>query len=359
MKKMKGLSEMFELSGNDLIKYTGTNTTLTIPNTIVNIADFAFYGCDQIEEIIIPEGVMTIGNFAFYNCEQLKKITLPTSIKLLGGGIFSCCKSLEKVEIKSSITSIKKSTFYKCAQLKEVILPHTITTIEHSAFSECSSLKFIKLPQDLHYIGENAFLGCESLETLTMPEHLEIIDKKAFYHCFNLKNINISKGLKKIGASALETLSTLTIISNETVTLQPMMFDSNWNLYLKRKDEGHYCLFNSYLPKVEFEKWKPNALIILLVNFLETYDLHSNSSQSLYYSKCQELKEDLLVYLMKQKRYVALNKALDKELFDSNDLVPYFNDVTNREQKAKLMQYKNKENTSLVCSLEDELNNLF
>lgn len=60
---------------NTLIKAFGN---FTIPNTVQHIADNAFYGCGEIEELIFPDSVITIGNNLFrYDDEpKVKKIVL-------------------------------------------------------------------------------------------------------------------------------------------------------------------------------------------------------------------------------------------------------------------------------------------
>lgn len=41
---------------------------LSIPNTINNIPDYAFYGCSGLISIVIPDNITSIGSCAFQNC---------------------------------------------------------------------------------------------------------------------------------------------------------------------------------------------------------------------------------------------------------------------------------------------------
>ena len=49
-------------------------TSFTIPETVTEIGDHAFYNCNGLTEIIIPASVTSIGHNAFYECNNLKRI---------------------------------------------------------------------------------------------------------------------------------------------------------------------------------------------------------------------------------------------------------------------------------------------
>ncbi len=50
--------------------------SFTIPNYIHLLSEGCFSYCEQLEEIIIPESVTEIAQFAFFCCKNLKKITI-------------------------------------------------------------------------------------------------------------------------------------------------------------------------------------------------------------------------------------------------------------------------------------------
>ena len=57
-----------------LIAYTGLETDLTLPSGIVEIYQYAFYGCSDLTSVTIDNSLFLIGNYAFYNCNGLKII---------------------------------------------------------------------------------------------------------------------------------------------------------------------------------------------------------------------------------------------------------------------------------------------
>lgn len=46
-------------------------TSITIPNTVKEIGNGAFFRCTSLNNVVIPNGVISIGGSAFYNCTSL------------------------------------------------------------------------------------------------------------------------------------------------------------------------------------------------------------------------------------------------------------------------------------------------
>lgn len=54
--------------------------SITLPKSITEIADEAFYYCTNLTDIIIPDSVTQIDYQAFYNCSALKEIYLQSTV---------------------------------------------------------------------------------------------------------------------------------------------------------------------------------------------------------------------------------------------------------------------------------------
>ncbi|MEE3400558.1 MAG: leucine-rich repeat domain-containing protein [Methanomethylophilus sp.] len=145
-----------------LIRYTGTATDLTIPDTlgglsVTRIGDGAFLECDSLVSVVIPDSVTSIGTRAFSGCFSLKSIIIPNGVTCIEYGTFSHCLSLVSVVIPDSVTSIGDGTFSECESLASVTLPNSIDYIGEEAFSYCSSLVSIVIPDSVTAIREASF----------------------------------------------------------------------------------------------------------------------------------------------------------------------------------------------------------
>jgi hypothetical protein len=73
-----------------------TGNTFTIPNSVTDISQSAFYRC-TFTNITIPNGVNSIGNNAFTFCTSLTSVTIGSGVTSIGNNVFSRCTSLNSV----------------------------------------------------------------------------------------------------------------------------------------------------------------------------------------------------------------------------------------------------------------------
>ena len=139
----------------------------TIPNTVTEIRNNAFYKCSDLTSVIIPDSVTTIGVEAFMWCYSLVSVIIPDSVTSIGRSAFACCPSLSTVIIPDSVAKIEDYTFWGCGRsLSTVILPSTIESIGKGAFAYCYNLKTVIIPNHQTVIADDAFFECSKLSQL-------------------------------------------------------------------------------------------------------------------------------------------------------------------------------------------------
>ena len=89
--------------------------------------------------------VTIIGYNAFKDFTKVTKITLPETIKEIQDGAFWGCTALVEINLPGSITTIQQSTFRDCTSLELIIWPSDLTFISAYMFANCTSLKTIYL----------------------------------------------------------------------------------------------------------------------------------------------------------------------------------------------------------------------
>lgn len=198
---------------------TGEYGYLSVPATVTEVADYAFFFADGIKQVVFEgtSDTFTLGNGAFSNASGLTSVGIPAGVAAINEGLFKGCDSLSTVRIPNTVETIGKSAFKGCASLTEVKfdsgndgLPLNIENGENTAtgddgdnytgaFAECSSLKTIEFPKRLASIGDYTFAALRRysggyyydsvLETVKIPASATRIGRNAFYNCRSLKNV--------------------------------------------------------------------------------------------------------------------------------------------------------------------------
>ena len=246
-------------------------TSITIPSSVTNIGNYAFYGCCSLTSITIPSSVTSIGERAFFGCSLLTRIEIPNSVASIGEAAFAACKNLTSVSMSEKLKKciemafkeeakhikfefyedapviynrslddyptlesydktefeIKDGVLVKCKGKDcNVVIPKGVTSIGDGAFIGCKSLTNIIIPEGVTSIKEKAFLGCSSLTRIEIPDSVTNIEKMAFLCCSSLTRIEIPDSVTSIEEMAFACCSSLTniIISKEVTRISVSSF---------------------------------------------------------------------------------------------------------------------------------------
>ena len=177
-------------------------TELVIPNSIVKIKNYTFYGSTAITNVIIPDGVTSIGASAFSGCTGLASVEIPNSVTSIGDSAFNACSGLTSITIGNAVTSIGASAFSGCTSLSSVEIPNSVTSIGDSAFNGCSGLTSITIGNAVTSIGASAFSGCTGLASVEIPNSVKSIGDNSFENCSNVETLYIGSAIESIGDNA-------------------------------------------------------------------------------------------------------------------------------------------------------------
>ena len=166
----------------------------------------------SLTSVTIPEGVISIGDFAFYNCTALTSITIPNSIKRIGRSVFELTPWY--ANLPDGVIYFGKILYSYKGEMPEntsIVVKDGIEIINASAFAECSNLIAITFPNSIDSIGEEAFRWCQSLSSITIPNSVTSIGASAFHSC-PLDEIKIPKNVTNIGTGAFIYCSPTSIV---------------------------------------------------------------------------------------------------------------------------------------------------
>ncbi|HEY3762500.1 MAG TPA: leucine-rich repeat domain-containing protein [Verrucomicrobiae bacterium] len=207
-------------------------TSVTLPGSITNIGQSAFYECLDLTSVNIPNGVLAIGAQAFDNCTALTSLTLGSGVVSIGDYAFNDCTALssltagnniasignyafeatalKKITIPNGVVNLGDQVFYNCSSLTNIVIGNNVTNIGSLAFYDCSKLTGVTLPNSVTSIGEEAFEYCSDLTSVVIGYSVTSIGGSAFYFDNNLTSIVLPSSLTSVGNSAFEWCSDLT-----------------------------------------------------------------------------------------------------------------------------------------------------
>ncbi|MCH5215760.1 MAG: leucine-rich repeat domain-containing protein, partial [Muribaculaceae bacterium] len=222
---------------------------LVIPETVTDISDGAFVGCNNLKSVKFGSSVSYIGGGAFSGCSGLTSITIPNSVTEIGYAAFSGCDNIQHVEFTSiehlcriyfeyvtsnplyyakhlfingeeiidlvipdSITTIGQYAFSYCNNLRSVVIGNTVSGIGTEAFSHCTNLSSVAISNSVETIGDYAFSSCSNLTSLIIPNSVTEIGESAFWSCIGLTELTIPNSVTKIGYGAFSGCTGLTSV---------------------------------------------------------------------------------------------------------------------------------------------------
>ncbi len=108
-----------------LVKYTGSDSSITIPNNVIEIGNAFSFVYTYLTAVSIPNSVTKIGQLAFASCSGLTSIEIPNSVTTIDQDAFYNCSGLTSITIPASVTSIGNWAF-RCSNLTSVTVESTL-----------------------------------------------------------------------------------------------------------------------------------------------------------------------------------------------------------------------------------------
>lgn len=214
--------------------------SVTIPEDVEMIGDYAFYNCTGIGNVVIGEHVTGISRQAFYN-SSMENLALGSGLEYIATDAFARCSQLETVSISGKMRMQKEwdnNPFNGCKSLREIsivgdggqytladgalvgnggkrllayppmkvgntyTIPNGVEEIADKVFYHSQYLTQVQLPDSLKEIGDYAFAGAKLLKSVTGGEQLKNIGNDAFFQCLKLEIFHIPDTLERIGNEA-------------------------------------------------------------------------------------------------------------------------------------------------------------
>ena len=243
--------EDFQRDEDTLVKYTGTATAVSVPDTVKKIGQEAFAGntdvgsvnvgknteeiarsafseCKYLTSVTIPDHVLSIDDYVFSGCEYLSKVKLGANVEEIGSGVFAGCNSLATIDIdedNENFHLVKGALYDKDKETLVAYLngygadtynmPDSVKKINAYSFWGNDDVEYIHFSSYLQEIPGYAFSNCTNLQNVTIPYSVDSIEAKAFENCVSLTDVVIPASVTYIHPSAFDGCRKLNIIADK------------------------------------------------------------------------------------------------------------------------------------------------
>ena len=241
----------------------GLAETLTLPNHLTSVQEYAFYGNTALKTVVLPEGLQTIQAKAFAS-SGVTAVNLPDSLTFIAEDAFDKTYITDftvkegtyaytwvkehgyfdwKWEVqqdgtavitaytgsKTNLTIPEKlngrrvsgigDTAFVRSQLVSITIPGTVDRIGEAAFAASGYLKSITVEQGVKEIGNEAFSDCPRLIDVTLPQSGVTLGDRLFRYCTALGTVTLPGGITKVPYQCFwDCRALLNIIIPEGVT---------------------------------------------------------------------------------------------------------------------------------------------
>lgn len=254
--KVSAKAEDFRIDDGKLTAYLGTDTFVSVPDSVTVIGEKAFAGNTTIQKLELPDSLKSIEYMAFGDCTALTDVTIPDSVTKVEPGAFKGCSALTYFEIGKNVSSWGSGVFNECTSLAGLILdeenefltyyngalyngnmtmlyqvlanrggenyvmPAEVEQIDAYAFWGLQNVKNVMVSSLVTTIGQNAFASMGSVENVVLTSTVKRIDDKAFTGNDNLKQVFIPASVTNIAKNAITGNPNVKIVTSKGSTAE-------------------------------------------------------------------------------------------------------------------------------------------
>lgn len=168
----------FDVRDGVLVKYSGSDTSVNIPDTVYAVGASAFAGNTKISSVTLSSRVYSVGERAFYGCTSLGTVSGGANVSEVGDLAFKGTPYLERSTDKYFMLGSVLLWYNGTADI--VSIPTRCTAVASYAFMRCDYLTSFTAYEGLISIGTGAFYGCSKLSTVNLPSTVSTVGAYAF-----------------------------------------------------------------------------------------------------------------------------------------------------------------------------------
>lgn len=124
---------------------------IAIPDSVEVLGSSAFSGCTSLESANYPKSLRSINRefnsgSVFYNTPKLKTVTIPNGVTKIVDYAFDYCNTITEITLPETVQTIGYASFEDCSALTTIMMSKSLTSIGNYAFNNATALKYVAYP---------------------------------------------------------------------------------------------------------------------------------------------------------------------------------------------------------------------
>ena len=180
-----------KISGDIVIPYEYNGKPVTAIN---NAQDWeSFRDCVNITSVTLPNTITLIGRSAFQEC-TFSEITIPGSVEQISNYAFYQCRDLSEVVIKEGVQTIQYAAFMGCYNVLHIEIPRSVTTLGDKSFDGTTTSEHVSAgnKKKIYYAGSYA-----QFQALGKKETMDELVWNADLYCLYSDESALEKKIQK------------------------------------------------------------------------------------------------------------------------------------------------------------------
>lgn len=129
-------------------------------------------------EVVVPaeyrsQRVTVLYDDLFAGHTEIESVRIPNTVTDLGECLFDGCEGLRRIELPSQLRSLWGATFCRCG-ITTIVLPDKLRSIPPFAFKDCKHLRWVVCGRGMRKIRAWAFEGCDRLQKVIYGPDVDV-----------------------------------------------------------------------------------------------------------------------------------------------------------------------------------------
>lgn len=167
---------------------------------VVTVDEEAFYGCSNLLDIHLPNTTVNVYDFAFAGCSSARSVVMGHRVRVVGKAAFAGRRNSY-----TGWPNWQGTTLQSVAKMPT--LPPSLVDIgDHAFLSFTSATGVLDIPSSVTSIGTGAFSGAESISKIVLRANITHLNESVFSSAYRVSSLSIASALSSIGRKVFDRL---------------------------------------------------------------------------------------------------------------------------------------------------------